>query len=271
VRGTFLKPSFKRFSSCLLLVCLLALSFPTSSWADSDGLSVGIGGEWISEYQSKTGYPNLYTADDCVRGLKDIVNDPNTSWIWDFEWYNTAAWEEDWKRTGLGGTDIYWVDDVDLAAWCGHGPKYYFLFTTYKDDDRLYRSEPWWGDKDVEWVLLFTCHYLNFDTGTWSGWSTVGQMAKGVHVVCGYKTDMTIISNGGSRFAYYARNKYPVRSAWGYYFWDTQDPSWNNVARCFYHYNCRNDRLWGYGSVSSDPPSFSSDSSNYWITDYYWQ
>ncbi|MDI6715567.1 MAG: DUF6345 domain-containing protein [Actinomycetota bacterium] len=208
-------------------------------------------------------YGNLNTSEDAVAGLYDIVSDPGTSWNWDFNYGNDLAWERDWKATGrLGGDDSIYTDDVDLNAYCGHGFANKFVFSTEMDDWYSTISDIDMGDRDCEWMLTFTCNFL---TGSMS---TFGPAADNVHLICGYATDMTVTSNAGSRFAYWAKQPYGVRVAWYKYGYDTQNGANQNIARIFGAKASVNDYLWGYGSVSADPPFYTSSPSSYTYWDY---
>jgi len=247
----------------MLALCLMLL-IPSSVYADTDGSNVSIGVEWAGQY-SGTGAPyegNLDSSDEAVAGLYDIVSDPNTSWTWDFNFGNDYAWERDWKAAGrLGGDDSIYADDVDLAAWCGHGLGNNFLFNNQNDDWYATIGDMDMGDRDCEWILAFTCHFLQ---GTASNF---GRAADGVHLICGYSTDMTVYPNSGSRFAYWAKYPYGVRVAWYRYGKDTQQAIDQNIARTFGANASVNDYLWGYGSVSSDPPFYSNSPGSYGIWD----
>ncbi|WP_066635364.1 DUF6345 domain-containing protein [Desulfolucanica intricata] len=251
---------------CIFVIMLLLLVVPTSvAYADLDGSEVSIGVEYISNYTAGPGaeYSDPTTAGDAVNGLSDIVSDPNTSWIWDFSYGNSSARELDWKASGrLNGNDSLYTDNVDLNAFCGHGFGMNYVFTVEKNDWYTTVSDLDMGDRDCEWMLAFTCNFLN---GTMANF---GPIADGVHLVCGYGTDMTVTANAGSRFAYWAKHPYGVRVAWYKYGYDTQNGAWQNIARIFGANASYNDYLWGYGSVSSDPPFYTNSPSSYGVWDY---
>lgn len=229
---------------------------------------ISIGVEYVGAYTG-TGSPgapygNLYSPRSCVHGLYDIVSDPNTNWTWGFEWGDSAAWELDWKAYGrLGGNDYRLTDDVDLNAYSGHGLGRCFVFNNQNNDWYTTMGDLDMGDRDAEWMLTFTC---NFTNGTAA---QVGPAADGVHLICGYKTDMTITTNAGARFAYYATHGSTVKTAWVNQGWDTQLPSDRNTICIFGATAAANDYLWGYGSVCSDPPFYTNSPSSYqfWTRD----
>jgi len=98
--------------------------------------------------------------------------------------------------------------------------------------------------------------------------STFGPAADGIHLINGYATDMTITANAGERFSYWAKQPYGVRVAWYRYGYDTQYGFNQNIARTFGATASYNDYLWGYGSVSSDPPFYTTDPNAYSYWDY---
>lgn len=201
--------------SFLVITCILSLLIPPASivYADQDGSDVSIGVEAVTHYTAGPGtdYPDPTTAWDAVAGLYDIVSDPNTSWLWQFGYSNGDCWERDWKATGrLGGDDATYTDNVDLNAFCGHGFGRCYVFTTDIDDWYTTVSDLDMGDRDCEWMLAITCNFLN---GTMSQF---GPIADGVHLVCGYCTDMTVTANAGEWFAEYAMpNPEPYHQAYG--------------------------------------------------------
>jgi len=243
---------------------------------DDDRASYSMGVEWVGAYVG-TGAPaaawgDLQTPQSCVEGLYAIVNDSSTPWLWKFNWGNSSAWELDWKRSGLGGNAYRVCDDVDLVAWAGHGvPEGYppaIQFSTYKNDWTSTPSEMDLGYRDCEWALMYTCRFLRGSP------SDFGSAANGVHLICGYCTDMTMTANGGQIFAYYAkpyltRQAYGVRVAWYKYGQSTQEGVWANTARTFGSQAAVNDYLWGYGAVAADPPAYSTSTASlysYWDT-----
>lgn len=260
----------KAISTLVFILCIAMLS-PSIAYADVDGNTVEIGVEWVGQYTG-TGSPaqqygNLNTSDEAVAGLYDIVSDTRTNWLWGFNFGNDYAWERDWKAyPRLGGDDDIYADDVDLVAFCGHGLGNNFVFSTQMDDWYTTISDLDMGDRDCEWMLAFTCNFLNGSI------STFGPAGDGVHLICGYCTDMTVKPESGSRFAYWAKYPYGVRVAWYRYGKDTQIGSDYSIARTFGANASYNDYLWGYGSVSSDPPSYTSSpgSYGYWDTKLNW-
>lgn len=259
-------------TAALLVMCTSA----APAYADADGSYVSIGIDWVAKYEA-TGAPAAQYGDRdsakmCCESLKAIVDDPSTNWQWQFNWGNSAAWELDWKRTGLGGNAYRLCDDVDLVAFAGHGLGNDLQFSTQNNDWESTPSDMDLGVRDAEWALLYTCNFLNGDP------SKYGAAANGIHLINGYATDMTITSNGGQAFADYAkpagsRQAYGVRVAWYKYGQLTQKPGDVNVARTFGAKTAVNDYLWGYGSVAADPPAYSSSTAGqyaYWDTRLNW-
>lgn len=246
---------------CAVAAIVWSCVTATPAYADADGSNVSIGVTWVGTYVG-TGAPaaahgNLASSQQCVERLVDIVNDPATSWNWQFNWGNSNAWELDWKRSGLGGNAYRLCDDVDLVAFAGHGYPNALQFSTKKNDWESTPSDMDLGVRDAEWALMFTCNFLK---GTPANF---GSAANGIHLISGYATDMWLTANGGEVFSSYAKPKgtrqaYGVRVAWYKYGLDTQDGWRKNVARTFGAKTAVNDYLWGYGAVAADPPAYSS-------------
>lgn len=248
-------------------LCIGCLAFsPQVATGDVSGDPAEIGVAWVGDY-SGTGFGSLRTPDDCVLGLKKIADDPATTWVWRFNHGDDLACATDWLPPRLGGESDLYCDNVDLVAYSGHGTGNCFNLSTRRDSSRVEANSMDLGVKDCEWVLAFTCNFLK---GTWAEF---GRIANGVHLVCGYATDMTVTANGGERFAYYAKAPYGVRVAWYKYGQATQAGANRNIARTFGADASYNDYLWRYGSVSPDPvTAFGDDSSeySYWDTRLGW-
>ena len=91
-----------------------------------------------------------------------------------------------------------------------------------------------WGDQDVEWVVLNTCRFLKGND------TELKEMASGVHLICGYETDMTIFCDAGEWFAD-ALDTMTIKNAW----WaqcDEFQPT-GNTARVFGADYCVNDSI----------------------------
>lgn len=250
--------SMRRLGAMLATVLVFALAVsPTPAFADADGSSVQIMTEWVNYYYNYQGLYDLNTTDECVKELDDIIADPNTNWLKGYNWGNSDAWERDWKSSTLtGGNDYRLADDVDLAAFAGHGYGRNFVMNNANYDYFAAISDMRLGDRDLEWLLAYTCNFLN---GTVS---ELGGMMRGLHLANGYATQMIVTSNGGARFAAWAKAPYGVRVAWYRQAYDSQPNTLSSggriIARTFGHRNNVNDYLWGYGSAGSDPPVYSS-------------
>ncbi len=236
----------------LLVLALLMVCVPMTALADADGSSVQVQVWGVEDYSARS-YGNLNTSIDCVEGLREqIVGHSSTNWYSKPDIKNSGVWELDFRSSSLGGNDYRLTDDVDLAAYCGHGTVRKLELNTQRDSYQAQQYQMALGDRDCEWFLAFTCNFLNGSI------SQVGTMAKGIHAICGYATDMTVTANGGGVFIAQAMYGYqlPVVGAWYEYAKQTQ-PSGNTCAY-FVAKNNRTDRLWGIGTVNSDPAAYTS-------------
>jgi hypothetical protein len=135
---------------------------------------------------------------------------------------NANAWEEDFKRHDRGGTNNYYVDDVDLTFYVGHGNPYYFTFDTPwgagTHDDRYLTYQDArlaWGDRDLEWMALLSCQVLADSHELDWVWTM-----NGLHLLLGFETNgwvwhyPTTSNNFGYLFAKYITWNWTLPEAW---------------------------------------------------------
>jgi len=247
---------------------------PAAYVTDDERFRADIMIEWVRYYWYLIdGLGNLDTAPDCASGVTAIANNSTANWQTPLVWSDYDVWERDWKSSTLpGGNDYRLADDVDLAVFCGHGEGQNFVMNNANYDHYAALSEMKLGDRDLEWLLAFTCNFLNGNP------SDFGAAANGIHLINGYSTDMTITTSGGLIFASYAmplgtRQAYGVRVAWYKYGQATQNAADVNTARTFGAKTAVNDYLWGYGPVAVDPPPYSPATAGqyaYWDTRLNW-
>ena len=133
-----------------------------------------------------------------------------------FIWGNSSAYEEDFKRQSLGGTNNNWVDAVDIVFYEGHGNPSLFTFERstgagIHDDSYLTYNDAYqaWGDNDLEWIALLSCSVLaDSHEGDWS-WAM-----NNLHLLMGFKTTAYDVCGFGQRFAEKIVAGYNMRSAW---------------------------------------------------------
>ncbi|MDP4183401.1 MAG: DUF6345 domain-containing protein, partial [Bacillota bacterium] len=168
----------------LFLAIIFIFNLPQSVLADSDGSQLSIFAENVTTYDNWNAdntkqLGSLQTSSSLIQGLlSGIVDDPNTNW--NQVWYSQGdAWQTDWVSE-----DSTYADNSDLAVYCGHGyPANNYALDTNITSWNVYSNYLNLGDRDCEWLLTFTCKFLNGDVDNF------GYMAKGLHSVCGYKTD----------------------------------------------------------------------------------
>ena len=190
-------------------------------------------------------------------------------WYWLNGWfvqrysYNEAsAWEEDFKRAALGGTENNYIDSVDLQFYVGHGAPGLFTFdNTTHDDSTLSASNDCnasWGDGDNEWLALTSCQVLA-DPGL----GAMAQCMNRQHLILGFVTNASAHNNYWDTQAYhfgrYLRYGYNMTQSW-YNACDVAQRG--RTARVIAEEtSCFNDNPY-YGNVCAD----GVDSDYYWYT-----
>ncbi len=186
-----------------------------------------------------------------------------------FAWLDGNAWEDDWKDPSQSGDDSDWVDDVDMAYWQGHGWPEGFSFSgcSSNDDTSMTNADALWGNRNVEWVSLFTCLVLKGDSGGQSWSQRWGSAFDRLHQINSFDTVSYHSAQHGGIYAEYLLRNNPlnVRQAWAQASIDDQPPQvvWATMgaisANGLVNFN---DFFWGKGSVGPDIPA--SQITGYW-------
>ena len=130
------------------------------------------------------------------------------------------SWEKDFKDYNAGGLDDYYVDNVDMSAYIGHGNGGGFTFDTSVDDGDLtytdagygYKSTgKGWGNRDLEFQAWLSCKVLKEnwtdEDGNVLTWDQRwGPSFNGLHLICGYQTNASV-GRESSMFKF-AENQY---------------------------------------------------------------
>ena len=122
-----------------------------------------------------------------------------------FSWVDANAWESDWKDPQFDGNDSGWVDDVDMAYWQGHGEPFGFHFSNCSNhhDTVLSNTDAKWGNRDAEWMALFTCLILKHTEGGQAWWQRWSPAFDGLHMILSFDTVSYHSASHGGTFANY--------------------------------------------------------------------
>lgn len=186
-----------------------------------------------------------------------------------FSWLDSLAWENDWKDPSKAGADSTWVDDVDMAYWQGHGWPGGFSFSGCSsiDDASMTNADALWGNRNVEWISLFTCLILAEESGGERWWQRWGPAFDRLHQINSFDTVSYHSSQHGGIFADYLLRANPmtVRQAWAQASIDDQPAQvvWATMGVISSGSLASwNDHFWGKGSVGPDVPA--SQIGGYW-------
>jgi hypothetical protein len=258
-----------KISNGLLIasITLITLGFSQPVIADTeDANEVGV--EWTNAYDFYYNDPDegliylqdVHYCDDFANGFYNKLGANGFSK--EFNWGNTLAWEEDFKKAEFGGTDSSWVDDVDFVVYSGHGSPTGFYFNNDHDDRKLRGTKNWhdaeWRNRDLEWIVLNACEVLTEydDHGNWAERWARGGVFKGLHLLLGWDSKATDNPDRGRIFAEYMVDaNFLIKDAW-FKACDETSPS-GRVAVVIgvidEGYNALGeDHLWGHGTVVPD-------------------
>lgn len=240
--------------------------------ADNDEGAREIGIECVGDYSSWDNLSNLNSPINIAQDFANAFKNNNKKWKVSYKYTNSGVWETDFKAKSLGGKDDKYADNVDLLIYSGHGLKpkgygakdYAFALNTKNNSKYANQKEMYLGNRDLEWLVTFTCNFLeskNLDT--------IGHMAKGIHAICGFETAVILTPDMGSVFAKKLQKGYSVKEA---FFGTAKDTRiWyksGGIAGVFTTKKNANDRIWGYGNTAKDPKAYSKDSSQYILYSY---
>ncbi|MFE2751372.1 DUF6345 domain-containing protein [Actinosynnema sp. NPDC059335] len=188
-----------------------------------------------------------------------------------FSWLNANAWERDFKDPAFpGGQDHLYADDVDMTYWQGHGSPTGFSFAgcSSNTDTFLSNNDARWGNRDVEWMSLFTCSILQGTSGGQSWAARWGKAFRGLHQINSFDTVSYHSAVHGGKFANYLlrtpflwwNKPMKVRDAWAQASIDTQPASvrWATMGPIGLGGLANfNDYFWNKGPVGPDTlPTF---------------
>lgn len=219
------KTLLRREAGAFVAIALLATSFAPLAYAgldDANNKEVAI--DWVNNYDSMNAdpdcnfggtirNPNLVNTDDDSRGWYNTMG--NNGYTKQFEHGDppvaVLAKETDFEKSLVGGSDSFWVDNVDMTYFSGHGSdgtlegdgKAKIWFGADNDGDTLHHcrvvnAEAQWGDKDVEWLTFSSSKTLNINVQ--SQWTLA---FKDLHGITGFDDSPTDSANTGGFYACY--------------------------------------------------------------------
>lgn len=237
------RPLWRATVPTLVIIACFALVTAVSAGTgdDNDLSNPEVGVEWVTEYYWPS--QNLPSADDCALGFYNTLG--NAGWTQKFNKGTGTVAVDQWVSDGL---DSSYVDGADIVMFVGHGANNLIKLAT----DPLhwvYFDCCEWGDYDLEWMLLHSCHTTQIPGNFKSNkrWAL-----NGAHLICGFDTDAYDYAEDGASCAQKLLNGYKVRLAW-YTAIDETHPDGIRVGIVGENSDCANDRIWGEGSVIADP------------------
>jgi hypothetical protein len=177
--------------------------------------SVGV--EWINAYDCLNALTHEHT--DAGGFYNELVT--YDGWVGLFNWGNSNAWEEDFKRPDKGGTADDWADAADFVYFTGHGSPWGFYFRCDRPDDGLVESDNYTGptngdlrlgNYNCEWLALEVCNTLQMDAdnnGTnYDVFDRWAEAFRGMHIMCSFTTVSWDLPTPGRYFASYCNGRW---------------------------------------------------------------
>lgn len=222
--------------------------------ADAPQATADDGGDWELGIHGSAG--DLTAATAAERAGMNFWLSPASNWVTRYNYGESSAWEEDFKRHDLGGTNGSYIDSVDLQFYVGHGsPGSFTFFNSSHDDGNLTPADCYraWGDTDNEWLALTSCQVLaDSNLGNWAA------CMYGQHLIMGFVTNASAYSNMSSTQAYhfgrFIMQNYSMPQAW-YKACDVAQRG-RTTRTLINELDCLNDKP-NYGQICAD--SFDTD------------
>lgn len=212
--------------------------------------SIKVGG--VRDYGTENSVYNEFGGLD--QGFIDQMNADGA--IRRFSWRGLAAWEQDFKEP----EDSQWIDNTDIAFFVGHGNVGYFTFEdNTHDDSRLDNNDATgdWGDKDLEWLALYSCQVMGKGGDGQEPFRNWKQEFDGLHLLLGFHTNARVSNQFSGKFASnMLSSNTTVRYAWFDAIDDHQPNDREGVIMGVFRASDNawnyNDHFHGKGSVGPD-------------------
>ena len=137
-----------------------------------------------------------------------FLNEMNKSCYKQYSFDSNRSREKDFKDKNNGGKDDYFVDNVDVSVYMGHGNGNGFGFVQSVDDDTLSftdaRGGDAWGNRDMEYMALMSCQVLRETADSLSWAQRWGGAFNGLHLICGFQTNAGV--DGNNMLKFFAKN-----------------------------------------------------------------
>ena len=240
-----------------------------------------IGVEWVNNYDCQN--PLTHEHEDAGGFYDELVN--HDGWVGNFNWGDSCAWEQDFKRPDKGGTANRWADAADFVYFTGHGSPWGFYFRCDVPDDDMIESDHYSGPdngdlrlgrQDLEWLALEVCSTLRLDASkAGANYDVFDRWAKafqGLHIILSFTTSSLDLENPGRYFASLCDGRWPsvifgipevwlprlpirIIDSW-FVMTSLTQPDWAESAVLYANTqgtDTHNDYIHGRGHVSPDP------------------
>lgn len=132
------------------------------------------------------------------QGFKDQMNADGV--VRRFSWRGLAVWEQDFKAP----EDSTWIDNTDITFYVGHGNVGRFSFEDSTHDDSTLDNDDAtgdWGNKDLEWLALYSCQVLGKGADGQEPFRNWKQEFAGLHLLLGFHTNAQANNSFSDAFA----------------------------------------------------------------------
>ena len=164
------------FTGLIMTMMITITNIDVAEAGSDDSNEKEVGVEWVNDFSDANSDPDCFSAssltnqDSNAEGYYDTLYDEG--FTKSFKYGNSAAWESDFEKSSVSGSDSSYADKVDFLYYAGHGsttdgyPSFTFGDDEDGDNDSGYHclvkpAEMNLGDKDLEWLTLATSYTLH--------------------------------------------------------------------------------------------------------------
>jgi len=202
--------------------------------------------EWVTSYPSAIA-KDLKNTDDDARGFQNTLQGYTGR-----EFGNSKAWEDHMKGNMFGQEESF-MDVHDVTYFSGHGTPDCLIFGTWKDNVYLNHDDSYddFGDKDAEWAMFSACNTMSHS----SYWAST---MDGLHLICGFITEMGDSAKHGKIFGNFLRKRHvwdsPHTICQSWFLASDQSQKVGRKQRVLGENKAMfDDYIWSQGYVSDDP------------------
>lgn len=177
-----------------------------------------VGVEWINNFPDPCSQNTLSYCDETSVGFLNGMTSRGHRGV--FNWGNGNAWAQDFLDVSLGGDDVHWVDNVDIAHFSSHGSTgsdnvFKGYFGSKVPECTWRSSQARYGDNwNLEYLCIDACNSLELTRDVIATWHGTFRRLHQIFAFTDLVSDAWWTSDRGYDFGRRAGNNEVLSTAW---------------------------------------------------------